>query len=152
MQIGYRVFVGVSISVTALTIGLLYPAVSAPRQETEKKHPIDVAMQACIKKDSSTAGMVECIGAARKSWDREMNGSYQKLIGKLDAKGKNSLKTAQVQWIRYRDAELKTIESVYSRTQGTIYLPMMADDAMQLTRQRARELNGYLDVLEVDPR
>lgn len=150
MQIGYRAFVGVSVCVTALTIGLLYPAVSAPRQE--KEHPIDAAMQVCIKKDSSTAGMVECIGAARKAWDKEMNGGYQKLMGKLDAKGKGSLKTAQLQWIKYRDAELKTIDGVHSRTQGgTIYLPLMADNAMQITRQRALQLDGYLHVLKPNP-
>jgi uncharacterized protein YecT (DUF1311 family) len=151
MQTGSRIRGGMAAAfVVSLTIGLLYPAVSAPRQEREKKHPIDAAMDACVDKNPSTQGTVHCIMAALKSWDGELNSSYQKLSARLDGKGKMSLKAAQLQWIKYRDAELVAIRGVYAKTDGTMYRPMAAEDAMQVTRQRVLQLNGYLDTLKID--
>ena len=107
-------------------------------------------MDACVDKNPSTQGTVHCIAAALKSWDGELNSAYRKLSAKLDSRGKASLKAAQVQWIKYRDAELATIRGVYAQTDGTMYRPMAADDAMQVTRQRALQLSGYLDTLKID--
>jgi uncharacterized protein YecT (DUF1311 family) len=138
-------------ALTALTIGLLFPAISAPRQDKDApKHAIDKALDVCMKKDVSTAGMIECLASARKSWDKEMNTQYQTLMGRLDTKGKAALKTAQLQWLKFRDSEYAALNGIYSKTQGTMYLPMEADDAMQITRTRAKQLAEYNAVLKID--
>jgi uncharacterized protein YecT (DUF1311 family) len=152
MRLSHRMIALIAPGVVLLTVGLRYPAVSAPRQEAEKKHPIDAALDACVEKNPSTQGTVMCIGTALKSWDAELNMAYRKLAAKLDAKGKASLKASQLQWIKFRDAELGAIRGVYARTDGTMFRPMAAEDAMDITRQRALQLNGYRDTLKIGER
>ena len=144
--------ISIAVCVAALTVGLLYPAMSAPQRgkEKEDKHPIDKALDVCIEKNPSTGGTIQCIAAATKSWDRQMNADYKKLMGKLDPKGKAALKAAQLQWIKFRDAEIGTIGGVYAKTDGTMYRPMAANDVMTVTRDRAMQISGYLDVLKID--
>jgi uncharacterized protein YecT (DUF1311 family) len=142
----------IAVCVAALTVGLLYPALSAPQRdkEQEDKHPIDKALAACLEKNMSTGGMIQCYATATTSWDRQMNTDYKKLMGKLDTKGKTALKTAQLQWIKFRDAEMDTISGVYSKTDGTMYRPMAAEDVMTITRARAQQISGYLETLKID--
>jgi uncharacterized protein YecT (DUF1311 family) len=118
-------------------------SVSGQRAEI---HPIDERLDACTDKDPSTAGMLKCIGDAYKSWDRELNKNYAALLKGLNAEGKQALKTAQLQWISYRDREFRLIESIYSRLQGTMYLPMHSTRNMEIVKQRALDLAEYVNL------
>ncbi|HVF92167.1 MAG TPA: lysozyme inhibitor LprI family protein [Blastocatellia bacterium] len=111
------------------------------------QHPIDRSLEACMEKDPSTAGMVECIGKAYESWDKELNRAYNELSRKLKPQARPALKAAQVEWIRYRDSEFKLIDTVYSGLEGTMYIPMRADNRMKIVKARALELNDYLELL-----
>src|SRR5689334_1590783 len=95
--------------------------------QEKKEHPIDRALERCMDKDPSTAGQINCIDKAYASWDKELNRAYNELMRALDAPGKQSLKTAQAEWLKYRDLEFKLIESVYDKLEGTMYIPMRAD-------------------------
>jgi len=45
--------------------------------------PIDKALDACIEKNGSTAGMVECTDKAYAAWDKELNKNYGELMRAL---------------------------------------------------------------------
>ena len=135
-----------------LLILLLIPAAAADARQQEQteqtEHAIDKAMGVCIDRDPSTAGMTDCIFTAAEAWDKELNKNYNKLMAKLDAKGKQTLKAAQLEWIRYRDAEYKLIDAVYFSLEGSMYVPMRAEDRLRVVKKRALELSSYLGLIE----
>lgn len=118
--------------------------------DAETQYPIDMALEECLSIDSnqSTYGMMECLRTAQDAWDAEMNRSYKELMGSLDSAGQSGLKGAQRAWIKYRDAEIELCGSLYyGNLDGTMYHVMAADRVMQIVRQRALELQSYLDLL-----
>jgi uncharacterized protein YecT (DUF1311 family) len=128
----------------ALASILLLATVSIAQEETQ--HPIDKALEACIDKNGSTAGMVECTDKAYAAWDKELNKNYGELMRTLKPKQKETLRLAQLEWIKYRDLEFKLIDSIYDTLQGTMYIPMRIDARMEVIKKRALELKGYLDL------
>ena len=59
---------------------------SIPRGEgSEVKDPIDIAMDAAIDRNSSTAGMCEAIAAAHEKWEERLNAAWAKLKKKMPA-------------------------------------------------------------------
>jgi len=112
-----------------------------------EKHKIDKELDACMDKNPSTAGMVECIDKAAKQWDDELNRYYKLLAAALDKEGQANLKKSQLEWIKLRDADIKLIDSVYSKKEGTMYVPMVANSIMELTRKRALELKSYYELV-----
>lgn len=114
--------------------------------QEESKHPIDKALEACIDKNGSTAGMVECTDKAYAAWDKELNKNYGALMQGLKPKQKETLRLAQLEWIKFRDQEFKLIDSIYDTLEGTMYIPMRIDSRMEVIRKRAIELKNYLDL------
>lgn len=133
-----------------LLLSLLLPSIVSA-QET-RKHPIDEALEICTEKDPSTAGMVRCTDIGYKKWDQELNKNYRTLMSKLKPAGKQLLKSAQLSWVTYRDAEFKLIDSIYDDIQGTMYISMRIDEKMQIVKQRALALASHVDMLgEAEP-
>ena len=125
-------------------IAVLLVATATSAQETT--HPIDKALEACIDKNGSTAGMVECTDKAYAAWDKELNKNYGELMRSLKPKQKEALRLAQLEWIKYRDLEFKLVDSIYDTLDGTMYIPMRSDSRMEVIRKRALELKGYRDL------
>jgi uncharacterized protein YecT (DUF1311 family) len=119
-------------------------ALSGPAQAADE-HPIEARLAACMEKDGSTAGMVACEDAAYREWDAELNRVYNLLRKRLTGPSAEALKTAQLAWIKHRDAELAWIRALYNRFDGTMYRPMAVDAAKEVVRRRAEELKRYLD-------
>lgn len=130
----------------ALLSVLLLANVSGAQEQVQ--HPIDKALEACIDKNGSTAGMVECTDKAYAAWDKELNKNYGDLMRGLKPKQKEPLRLAQLEWIKYRDLEFKLIESIYDTVEGTMYIPMRIDARMEVIKKRALELKGYLDLAQ----
>jgi uncharacterized protein YecT (DUF1311 family) len=122
-----------------LACGLL----SLPLSAVEKD-PIDRAMEAAMAKNPSTAGMVDAIDNALKQWDQKLNTSYKALNKELPAAEWKELVTAQRAWIAFRDAQLKAMDATFDRMEGTMWIPIRAEMAMNLTRQRAQFLENML--------
>src|ERR1700681_4122224 len=112
------------------------------------KHPIDKALEACIDKNGSTAGMVECTDKAYAAWDKELNKNYGELMRTLKPAQKEALRLAELEWIKYRDLDFKLIDSLYDTMQGTMYIPMRIDARMEVIKKRALELKGFLDLVQ----
>ena len=130
----------------ALISIILFATVSTAQEQTQ--HPIDKALDACIDKNGSTAGMVECTDKAYAAWDKELNKNYGELMRALNPKQKEALRLAQLEWIKYRDLEFKSIDSIYETLQGTMYIPMRIDARMEVIKKRALELKDRLDLVK----
>lgn len=128
----------------ALLSLLLFASLSFAQEESQ--HPIDKALDACIEKNGSTAGMVECTDKAYLAWDKELNKNYGALMRALKPAQKEVLKAAQLEWIKGRDADFKLIDSIYDTLQGTMYIPMRIDARMELVKKRTLQLKGYLEL------
>ena len=113
----------------------------------ESQHPIDKALEACIDKNGSTAGMVECTDKAYAAWDRELNKNYNELMRALKPGQKESLRLAQLEWLKYRDLDFKSIDSIYDAMEGTMYIPMRIDSRKEVVKKRALQLKGFLDLV-----
>ena len=114
----------------------------------EQTHPIDKALEACIDKNGSTAGMVQCTDKAYAAWDKELNQKYGELMRALKPAQKEALRLAQLEWIKYRDLDFKLIDSLYDTMQGTMYIPMRIAARMEVVKHRALELQEYLDLVK----
>jgi uncharacterized protein YecT (DUF1311 family) len=125
---------------------IIYLPVHAQAQE--KEYPIDKALKACLDKNYSTMGTVQCLDQAYISWDKELNQIY-KLLGKqLKPAYKNIMKQAQLDWLKYRNSEFQLINMVYSQLQGTMYIPVAVDRKIEIVKMRTLELSNYLDMLK----
>jgi uncharacterized protein YecT (DUF1311 family) len=112
---------------------------------SEEKDPIDKAMDAAMEKNFSTAGMVQAIDAAHTQWDKKLNACYKGLEAKLPADEWKELVVAQRAWVTFRDAQIKAMDTTFARLEGTMWIPIRAEMAMNLTRQRAKFLESMLD-------
>jgi uncharacterized protein YecT (DUF1311 family) len=130
-------------------LGLAAPALHA--QDAAEPHPIDAQLDACmnIPENQSTQGTVGCLEAARTAWDAELNRNYKLLMGALKTPGQEALRTAQRQWIAYRDKETLFSDLMHRNMDGTMFLIFAADRRMQLVRARALELASYYDTLSL---
>jgi uncharacterized protein YecT (DUF1311 family) len=121
---------------------------SASVNQDPRPHAIDKALEACIDKNGSTAGMVTCTDKAYAAWDKELNKTYNELMRALKPNQKEALRLAQLEWLKYRDLDFKLIDSLYDAMQGTMYIPMRIDARMEVVKKRALELKGFLDLIQ----
>ncbi|MCX6160817.1 MAG: DUF1311 domain-containing protein [Ignavibacteriae bacterium] len=128
-----------------LILLFLFAAIFSPLKlySQENDHPIDKQLSACYEKNPSTAGMVNCINEAFEKWDALLNKCYKLLIAKLDEESAKALKSAESEWIAYKEKEINFIDKMYSTKEGTMYIPMRAYSIMNITKTRALELEGY---------
>jgi uncharacterized protein YecT (DUF1311 family) len=113
-----------------------------------KEHPIDRSLNACLEKNLSTQGMNQCLGQAYDAWDKELNRVYNELARKLQPAARAALKTAQLEWLKFRDEEFKLIESIYQGFEGTMYIPMQSNSRMEIIKKRTLTLTDYLELLK----
>jgi uncharacterized protein YecT (DUF1311 family) len=113
----------------------------------EQLHPINKQLDACIDKNRSNAGMIGCYEQAEKRWDNELNKLYKALLSKLNPEGKESLEQSQKQWLKYRDAEFKTIRAIYSTMEGRMWNVIAVASAVEIIEDRVLTLKAYLDDL-----
>ena len=134
------------ITAAACAAAFLAIATESVRAHEEEKHPIDAAMDKASEKDPSTGGRTEAIDDALESWDKLLNESYQKLKAKLDRDGAKALRDSQRAWIAWRDKEIANLDKIYGKLRGTMYVPMHAYAKMNLTRQRALQLERLAEL------
>lgn len=100
--------------------------------------------------DPSTAGMLAAIDWEEKQWDDLLNTAYRILLAKLPAKAQENLRSAQRAWLAFRNAELKSHDSIFATREGTMYIPIAADARMRITKHRASELASLARMLTID--
>jgi len=135
-----------------ITSGLLFVLltnVTIGQDKQSDKHPIDLKIEQCLSIDSnqSTFGMINCIRTAMEEWDAELNKYYKLLMETLTTDEQKKLRTAQRQWLEYRDKEFEFIETMHRNMEGTMWKIVEADSRNNIVRQRALELTSYYNTL-----
>jgi len=125
-----------------LPLGLTFAA-DAPA----KKDPVDAAMDAAMDKDPSTAGMVKAISDANAKWDKRLNDAFQKLKKTMQPDEWHYFVLAQKDWLVFREAQLKSINVTFSKMDGTMWIPVSASKAMEITKDRALFLESLVDTI-----
>ena len=91
----------------------------------------------------TTLAIVDCIDGRTKLWDNRLNQAYKALTTMLqDPEMRDQLaplQTAQREWVKYRDANCI---GYYGSGQGTIRRIKVAGCLLQMTQDRAIELQG----------
>jgi uncharacterized protein YecT (DUF1311 family) len=58
-----------------------------------------------------------------------------------------ALQASQRAWIAYRDSEVKTLQEIFNRMQGSMWVSVASSKAMEMTKNRALMLRGYLETI-----
>lgn len=110
-------------------------------------HSLDKSTTACINKNYSTAGMIECFNQAYDQWDQELNTVYSLLVNNLTEKEQQALQQAQNAWIKYKNIQLESFNQTYDSLTGTMWTPIKLETTVNLIKNRVLELQAYLDNL-----
>jgi uncharacterized protein YecT (DUF1311 family) len=128
--------------ITLMALVLLSTSVKAQQREDK----IDTAFAKCLDsvENQSTVGMCECTHRAYLMWDKKLNLVYKELMSKLNIEQKGKLLASQRQWILFKEKEIEFINSTYGSFDGTMWLPIRAENILQITRERALNLDNCL--------
>ncbi len=108
--------------------------------------PIDTRLDACLASDAgqTTAGMVECTGAAIRSWDQRLNETYQQALSALDPQSRNLLRSSQRQWVAFRSAERAAQKASWTTDRGSQIRVQLMGANLAAIKTRVEELRVYL--------
>jgi uncharacterized protein YecT (DUF1311 family) len=96
----------------------------------------------------STDEMVQAEARGMELWDTELNRVYRLLQTKLPEPDRRKLINSQRAWLSFRDANREIIQAVYERAQGSMYRPIAVNAELQIVKERAENLRGYLATIE----
>ena len=118
-------------------------------QDEPDKHRIDIQLEECLNDEwtVSTVDIMICVDNALNEWDKELNAVYQKLMKKLSAEQKTTLREAQKEWIKFRDREYDNIDSIYNMD-GTMWGQVRLMEKLEIVKSRTLSLTKYLSNLE----
>lgn len=111
------------------------------------KDQIDLAMDAAMEKDPSTAGMVQAAAQAEEKWRKAIDHALAKLKKEMTPAQWRALQASQRAWRAYRDKEVETQDALYGAMEGTMWRPAAAWKRMELNRNRALVLRDYVATL-----
>jgi uncharacterized protein YecT (DUF1311 family) len=110
---------------------ILCCSIAAAAQAQGQKDPCENAQ--------TTVEMRDCAGKEYKKADAELNSVYKQLMSKLADEGhKAALRTAQQDWIKYRDSNCEF--EAYLNRGGTIYPVVYTGCLSAMTMTRTKEL------------
>ncbi len=67
-------------------------------------------------------------------------------VQNVSSSGHRDVSSEQInEWLKFRDSEVNFQDSVYSKMEGTMYIPMSPDSRMQVVENPALELQSWLD-------
>ncbi len=87
---------------------------------------------------NTTVSIVDCVNKQAKKWDTRLNKSYKALMERSDAAQQAPLKSAQRQWIQYRDANCQ----FYALGDGSISQINAAECMRAMTQERTCEIEA----------
>lgn len=115
----------------------------------DDKHKTEIKYEDCLAAEPQTTLHVnKCLQQAMVDWDKQLNEGYQQLRGKLSEKQKENLKSSQVLWIKFRDAEFNFVESQFEGMEGTMYPNLILTRKIEIIKHRVFELEKYLKFYE----
>lgn len=108
--------------------------------------PIDATLEVCLGRDEgqTTAGSIACTADAIGAWDKRLNDTYQAAMKALDPKSRELLRTAQRQWLAFRNAEAMAQDGPWTVSRGTIVRVEVMSTRIDTLKERVREIQLYL--------
>jgi len=131
-----------------LCLGLFSGLGNTGLAEEAEKHPIDLALEKRIEADSSTAGMINATSDAAKEWDKLLNANYNALMKRLSKEEQEKLRSAQREWLKFRDQEFDFSRGFWGGFDGSMYRAMSIGYECDFIRARALKLGSYLESLD----
>lgn len=127
----------------AAALALLASPACAQGQQAD---PIDTHFEACLASPAvqTTAGMIECTGAATRAWDTRLNETYQQALAALDPASRSLLRTAQRQWLAFRTAERAAQKGPWADDRGSMIRVQLVGANLAAIKARVQELRVYL--------
>ena len=111
-----------------------------------EKHPIEVKVEECIKKDYSTAGMANCVSNSITDWEKEINKNILKLKKIMTVEQYNLLRQSQKEWEKYKQTQWILNRDTIGTMQGTIYIDILIGEQADIVEQRAKELQSLYGI------
>jgi uncharacterized protein YecT (DUF1311 family) len=110
---------------------------------TVRPDPVRAAERADCSGATTQAELNGCTAAQAKRADRQLNETYQRVLAKYRESGpRRALVDAELQWIRFRDAECRFSASRYN---GGSIAPMIYSECVtRLTNARTQALASYM--------
>jgi uncharacterized protein YecT (DUF1311 family) len=143
-----RAFFALFFSVAFVIFAAVFATPSFASDEEREKHPIEVELEKKIDADPSTAGMIEACRWAEGEWDKLLNKNYQALMKRLGKDEQAKLKAAQLEWIKFRDADFAFNGKFWSGFDGSMFRLNSPSDRADFVRDRALRLGRYLSDLD----
>jgi uncharacterized protein YecT (DUF1311 family) len=112
------------------------------------ENSIDIQLEIDMHNAKTNSDMIRAHLKALKKWDADMNRTYKELKRLMTPNAWKDLVKAQKAWIAYRDAQIRSLDSVYPPGSGTMWLPIKAAEAMEITKTRALYLGELLMVVQ----
>lgn len=110
--------------------------------------PVDQALALDCQNALTQLDINQCANLDYKKADTELNRIYKQVLAKTPVAQRVLLKSAQLTWIKYRDADC-TFQS--SATEGGSVHPMIISACLtHKTEARSAELQSFLDCAEGD--
>lgn len=124
---------------------LLWLAMAAPLAAQE--HAVDEKLTRCLDAPEgvSTHGQRQCFATALEDWDRALNLVWGDLLDTLPNASHAALRSAQREWLKFRDAEFKAIAASYGAMEGTMYQVMADAAAVRVVADRVKQLEALRD-------
>ncbi|QQS28272.1 MAG: DUF1311 domain-containing protein [Sphingobacteriales bacterium] len=119
----------------------------AQNNSNSTEDPIETKLNTCMENNPSTMGVVQCLDTAYLEWDAELNKYYKLLQTVVSKDQKTSLRTVQLSWIEYRDKEFELLQKLYESKEGTMFIPMIVYDKVEIVKHRALELKSHYSLL-----
>ncbi|RPD96234.1 DUF1311 domain-containing protein [Candidatus Pantoea deserta] len=107
-----------------------------------QQNPIDHTLEQCLNDATTTAAMVACYSDASRGWDGEMNRQYSQLIKRLSGEPEKKLRSAQRQWLIWRDSWQAAAAAYFAHTQGSLAQVSLAAQTLSLMRNQALMLQS----------
>lgn len=111
--------------------------------------PIDKLLDECIAKKPTLPGLAACTLQSEKLWDVELMSKYNALMKLLSDEEQVALRKSQKQWAHQRDAEIRLMQTIFSKVQAGISNPIQSIKKMGgITKDRVILLSNYIQMVE----
>ena len=111
--------------------------------------PIDRILEECIAKKPTFPGVAACSLQSEKLWDVELMSKYNMLMMLLSEDEQTALRKSQKQWAHQRDAEIRLMQTIFSKVQAGISNPIQGIRKIgSITKDRVILLSNYIQMVE----
>ncbi|HVC59079.1 MAG TPA: lysozyme inhibitor LprI family protein [Acetobacteraceae bacterium] len=112
----------------------------------DEADPIDAALQTCLasSRGETTAGMVDCTGAAIHAWDGRLSETYGHALAALDPESRALLQAAQQRWLAFRAAEHAAWAGPWQADRGSLIRVQIMNAELSAIKERVNELRLFL--------